>query len=252
MKVKPILSPLPGERVVHVHPPLQLNVDATWQRRLHFYTGRSLSDIALSAEQSGRAGRLAMRGQMVSPGVVQGLELALGTEATNGGTARYYHLAAGLGVAASGEDVVVPVAQHVNVRALPVYAPPSVLAGEPESESNVLGQLRARRLGPSLGALIDAAVPLPPAGIVVLQPVTNEIIGNFDAADPCEIDPRNDAFLDWQQIDGARLVFYAWPTEWLPLPVPDARWRNRLAQAIFAAEHAAHPRNRRWLGRSPT
>src|ERR671934_1436185 len=77
MKVTPISDPLAGERVVGVKPDMEPSVDAKWRRRLNLYTGRALSDTALTTEQVGRAGRLATRGQMVSPGVTSGLVVAL-------------------------------------------------------------------------------------------------------------------------------------------------------------------------------
>src|ERR1700761_1113874 len=77
MSVTPIVRPLSGERMLGVDPRIARFVDSDWHRRLHLFTGRALTDVALIAEQTGRAGRLATRGQMVSPGVVSGLEAAL-------------------------------------------------------------------------------------------------------------------------------------------------------------------------------
>ena len=51
MRVTPIDAPLAGEQVVGASPPLAPSVDAGWQRRLRLYTGRSLSDTALTLEQ---------------------------------------------------------------------------------------------------------------------------------------------------------------------------------------------------------
>src|SRR5262249_15272785 len=33
-----------------------------------------------------------------------------------------------------------------------------------------------------------------------------------------------------------RLLLYAWPDDWLPVPPRDDRWRNRLAWSVFSAE----------------
>src|SRR3954471_8959730 len=77
MSVTPLTHTLSGERMLGVDPKLARFVDADWHRRLRLYTGRALSDAAMIAEQTGRAGRLATRGQMVSPGVVSGLEVVV-------------------------------------------------------------------------------------------------------------------------------------------------------------------------------
>lgn len=241
MKVNAILKPLTGEHVVGVYPTMKPEVEADWRRRLNFYTGRSLSDVALGAEQEGRAGRLATRGEMVSPGVVTGLEV--GVEQEDESDARFfYYIASGMGITASGEDVVVSRPLRVDVKAVSVYAPAAILSGnEAEEEADSLevivpGGLQARRLGPSLNELIEAGVALPPAGILVLQPVVVGRIGKFDPRDPCETDPQNNAFDDWQLVDGCRLIFYAWPTDWLFLPELGEQWRNRIAHTIFEAE----------------
>jgi hypothetical protein len=85
---------------------------------------------------------------------------------------------------------------------------------------------------------------LPRAGVLVLQPVVADIVGRPNPSNGCDLDPQADAFADWQRVDGCRLLWYAWPTEWLPLlepgdltdPVQRDRWRNRLAYTIFSAE----------------
>jgi hypothetical protein len=229
MRVKRILNPAKDERVIAVNPEMRPEVGVDWRRRLHFYTGRSLSDVALTTEQTGRDGRLAMRGQMLSPGVVVGLEAALEQEASG---AHYYHLVGGTGIAASGEDVVLPRGLRVDVRVTLVYLPAGLTG---------LGDHLSLRS--SLGELIADGVDLPRAGVLVLQPVSAAFIGRFDPTDQCEIDPTNDAFDDWQLADACRLVLYIWPTSRLPLPAaaPAATWRNRLAYTIFNAEASHRP-----------
>ncbi len=57
MKIeKTIDNPLDNEHVIDVYPPFQTASQSHWQRRLKFFTGRSLSDVALKTEQSYRAG----------------------------------------------------------------------------------------------------------------------------------------------------------------------------------------------------
>lgn len=291
MKVNPILNPLEGERVIGVDPPLKPNFEADWRRRLNLYTGRSLSDTALTTEQDGRAGRLATRGQMVSPGVVSGLEVEF-ERVAHTPTADdprteifFYVINAGFGIAASGEDVIVPRRLRIDAASTRVYAPTRIfqLAGETQPRegetqpqeadtqpqearkessrpadgpiltavpaidarrvAELAGEARrirrgfeTRTLGPPLGELSPEVVAaLPHAAILVLQPVVAEVVGDMNDTDPCEQDPQNFAFDDWQIVDGARLILYAWPEEWAPLPT-GTRWRNRVAYTIFRIE----------------
>jgi len=229
MKVKRIFNPAKGERVIAVDPEMKLEVGADWRRRLNFYTGRSLSDVALTTEQTGRDGRLALRGQMMSAGVISGLEAALELDQSGN---YFYHLLGGTGVAASGEDVVMVQEMRVNVFSTLVFFPAG-LSGLGGRES----------LKFTLRRLIDEGVNLPRAGVLMLQPVTAELIGRLNPADECEIDPTNDAFDDWQSVDATRLVLYIWPdtpATKIPLPplTPAATWRNRIAHTIFEAEKA--------------
>ncbi|HEU4387705.1 MAG TPA: hypothetical protein VFV34_07910, partial [Blastocatellia bacterium] len=261
MKVNPITRPLPGEHIVGVHPTMRPDVGPVWNRRLNYFTGRTLSDVALAAEQTERGGRPATLGQMVSSGVVSGLEVVsesqvqinpeTGQPVTNPQTGRFardffYRVAPGLGFAASGESVFVAVSTRIPVMSLPVYAPVTLLdeadrildGGQPNGlpQPDNEGILAPRRVGRALRDVIKSNVNLPQVGILVMQPVLVEIIGELNPDDPCEQDPQNFAFEDWQFADGGRLLYYAWPTELLGLPVADLRWRNRLAYAVFDAE----------------
>jgi hypothetical protein len=111
-----------------------------------------------------------------------------------------------------------------------------------------------------LQSLIDSGVAanLPKAGVLVLQPIVAEIVGRKNPTDPCEIEPQNDAFADWQKVDGCRLSGIPWATEWIPLPEPGDlsnpanidRWRNRLAYTIFNAEKDLAPDQVLPLGRN--
>ena len=62
MKIRSIIKPLDGEQIVGVHPVMAPEVKADWRRRLNLFTGRSLSDVAMTTEQKGRAGHLATLG----------------------------------------------------------------------------------------------------------------------------------------------------------------------------------------------
>lgn len=286
MKVSRILNSLAGERVIGVDPAMKPNFEADWRRRLNLYTGRSLSDTALTIEQEGRAGRLATRGQMVSHGVVSRLELethseqVLDRETGTVTTAFFYQVAAGMGIAASGEDVLVTRPLQIDVLNVRIYAPTRIVeaiesrveeggGGRParpglveerggllrlreaierlalgdEIARRSLRAFEARTLGPPLRALIGKEVnnTVPRAGILLLQPVVAEVVGEFDDDDPCEQDPQNFAFEDWGLVDGARLVLYIWPTELSPLPASDAQMRNNLAYIIFDEERSYGP-----------
>src|SRR4051812_41324099 len=110
MQFKPISNPVDGETVVGLFSTADPDVADNWHRRLRLFTGRALSDSALTAEQRGRAGRLALRGQMVSPGVVGGFEVGVEREAVLGRAEEtdpaiyWYHVAPGYGICDSGED----------------------------------------------------------------------------------------------------------------------------------------------------
>ena len=97
MSVTPIKNPFEGERVVGLSPTPAARV-TDWNRRLNLFTGRTLSAAALIAEQEGKAGRLALRGQLTSPGVVLGFEIGLETQ----GDTHFLHVGSGYGVCANG------------------------------------------------------------------------------------------------------------------------------------------------------
>lgn len=123
MTVKPIRDALPDEHVMQVYPELRPFVDETWRRRLNLYTGRSLSAEALQQEQTVRIGHLAHRGQLLSPGVVTGLEVTLGNSLPSHPLESTLHLSAGLGLTAQGEDVVLPTPRVIHLGDLPLYVP---------------------------------------------------------------------------------------------------------------------------------
>jgi hypothetical protein len=256
----PIGSPFPGEHVAGVQPELAPEVADHWNVRLNLYTGRALSHTALQHEQQGRAGRLATRGQMVSPGVVSGLEVSLerGDEVER--PRHYYQIAAGMGLTASGEDVIVRRSLRVNVLDVQVCGPAALFSttggasGGGSSSVSVDGssgavahQVGGWTLGRLLWERARNGVPerdaphLPRVGILVLQPVETEEVDQADTTDPCEEDPQNYAFEDWQRVDGSRLLWYVWPTVWRRLPKADRLRRNQIAYTIFDAELANGP-----------
>ena len=101
MTVTAIDSALPGEHVLAVAPQITYpSVDAGWLRHLRLFTGRALDDVALTGEQDARAGRLAVLGQTLAPGIISGLEASY--EPDGGGM---FHITAGYGLLPTGEDV---------------------------------------------------------------------------------------------------------------------------------------------------
>src|SRR5262249_20080231 len=105
-----------------------------------------------------------------------------------------------------------------------------------------------RRTAASFGSLIGSAVDalLPRVAILVAEPVTAELVGRSDPADPCPQDPRDDPYDDWQRIDGCRLALYLWPSEVVAvagtpgpgfsLPAPGPVLRNEFAWRVFHVE----------------
>ena len=250
MKVFPIKSPLAGEQVVSVDPEIKTFTDKDWRKRLNYFTGRALTHTALRTEQAGRTGRIATLGQMLSPGVIFGLEADKASNQDADGVQRsMIHISPGSGISASGEIVTLNQPLQARIKDIRVYAPVSVLEADDETESlgsttdsNAtvensvdLSGILARKLGPSLQELIDAGQKIPSAAILVLQPVQVEMQIQQEE-DPCELDPADYAYENWQLVDGSRLVLYSWPEEVLPLPVQNITWRNRLANQIFTLE----------------
>jgi hypothetical protein len=243
MNVRPFSRPLAGEHVLGVDPQLLPNVPADRLRRPNLFTGRSLSEVALDTDQVERAARLAFRGQAISAGVIKGLDVTLERQ----DKADLLHIGPGEGIAATGEDVLVPRLLKVSLDTLPVFAP---------ATSGVNGPLPVYQVmtfpdGPQVGKPMTfadvrgsaaARLQLTPALVVLLQPVVAEVDDDDDPNDPAPQDPDAYAYADVQLVDGCRVVLATWPTQWLPLPPANLpQWRNRLAAAIFERERTLGP-----------
>lgn len=250
MKVSPIKSPLAGEQVVSVDPEIKTFTDKDWRKRLNYFTGRSLTHTAFRIEQGGRSGRIATLGQMLSPGVIFGLEADKASNLNADGVQQtMIHISPGSGISASGEIVTLNQPIQARIKDIRVYAPVSLSETGEETEpldtttddgvtvenSSDLSGILARRLGLGIQEMIDAGQEIPSAAILVLQPVQVEMQMQQED-DPCELDPANYAYENWQLVDGARLVLYSWPEEVLTLPEHNMAWRNRLANQIFTLE----------------
>lgn len=228
MKVFPIEDPVSGEQVLSVQPTIERYPDVDWRQRLEYFTGRALTHTALRLEQQGRAGHLATLGQALSPGVVMGLEVVAGqlTERV------VLEISAGMGIAASGEIININRNQQVRLDDIRVYAPASILEADWDSSAGE----GAYKLGDTLAKLRAQGRPLPEAMILVLQPVAVEHFGQEPSTDPCDYDPTDEAFENWQWLDSCRLALYAWDPELGPIPVMGSWRRNRIAHAIFDNE----------------
>ena len=112
--------------------------------------------------------------------------------------------------------------------------------------------------GTSGATLTPSASTAGSAGILLLQPIIVEtngsaidsgsssmlVSGNREAS--CDPDPSEYAFQDLTIVDGCRLAFLPWPTFGNTVALPPgtpatATWRNRIANAIFAAEALLPP-----------
>lgn len=224
-------------------------------RRMNPFPGRALTARALTGEQAHRSWHIAHLNRTLSAGIVQGLGLAFADEvlaapgtaldpppaALDLESARPLALESGLAVGLSGEDIEAPTQGLLDALDLPVAAPQWLLDGVAPPTLLGIDELLPRNVGASLRELLTLGRPVPRAGIVVAEPVEYDSLldpGGAAAASQCERDLEAEAFDDEVRQESTRLVFYAWPEEWLPLPAADGQWRNRLAHEIFRREAA--------------
>lgn len=217
---KTIAHPALGERALAVHPTITPGGDAAdfaaqgWGRRTRYVAGRSVTDRAFQTDQRHTGGHMATAGQRLAPGVIVGLEV----EVEGPREDPVLHIAPGMGVCASGEDVRVAHALQLAAESLWVVA---AAPGDPP-----------RRLSELLGDGLAQARAL----VVQLRPVEVERTGVDDPDDPCEIDPEAIAFTDEQLVDGCRVRLHALE---IPPGATPATFRNDIAYAIFELEAAA-------------
>jgi hypothetical protein len=246
VSIDTIKLPLPGERVLALAPETLSEAQDWLLRRPNLFPGRGLTAATLEGRQSWASHHVSLRGQAFTAGVVRGLEAALseGTSSRIDGTR--LTLQQGVGLCVSGEDVRVPRGANLSIGDLEVVADPSVFAGT-GSAGGGGGGLTSKVVGGRLADLIaEQPDALPRVGILVLQPVTADRVGEFDATDPCTLDGCGEsvqgAFEDWRIGDGVRVLWYAWPEEWRALPpmplIQTSLWRNLIAWEVFEAERA--------------
>lgn len=261
-----IRRPLADEHVIGVDPPMRPELPGVWRRRINPFAGRALSDRALTAEQESRSGLQRLQGLALAPGTVEGLEILVDSASVGRGPGEaFFTLAPGHGIARSGEDVSVGGARRMPFGDLPVILRvdhADALAGEgapvpetasladaegddaPSGMAERLRPVLPRRLGATLAEIVGnkESAGLPHLGVIVAQPVTATILGR--SSDECPPDPRDDAYVDLQRIDGCRLALYLWPSEAVAiaggpdysLPAPGPALRNRIAYRVFDNE----------------
>lgn len=268
----PIRGSLEDEHVIGVDPKLKPDLPGVWRRRIHAFTGRAISDKALTAEQDMRSGLQRLQGLALTAGIVNGLDAVAGRLSIGAAPGQaFIDLSPGLALARSGEDVTVGSARQITLAALPLVlpvadadalsgtvTPPAPPAAAPAAAvvadrfselapmATRLAPALPRRVALPLGEAItkSAAADLPRAAILLAQPIKATVLGR--QGDDCPPDPRDDPFADLQRIDGCRLLLYAWPGEMVAReagpdyaePAPGPAWRSQLAWRVFDAEAA--------------
>ncbi|QDE91288.1 hypothetical protein BHS06_21180 [Myxococcus xanthus] len=220
MITKPIADPLANEHVLRVEPRMApFGVDAEWRRRAHFFTGRAVSADALALEQEHRAGRLALLGQHLTPGIVAGLEVHL----ERVGPQTFIHVRPGNGIAVTGEDVIVRRQLRAPLGAIPLFP------GHRDPSTFSLEAL-ANEEPPA------DPLPFPRAAVLVLVPTTSVLTPPASQTDACEVDPESYSFEDAVRTEGAALVLWGWPEGWDMPQDYSLRWRSRLVYSLFERE----------------
>ena len=253
MKVFPIDTPLPGEHVVGVHPVMRPDTGIDWRSRLNFWTGRALTAEALDQEQEHRAALLAWRGRLATAGVVAGLDIALEArpeetlKAKAGTLSGYYaHVLPGHGIAATGEDVVIPRPIRLDLDKVPVIyartAKNAYLVPPPGERSRRRPWFNELALGGETvrwHLLEDHYAPW--AAVLVLKPVELQHLAGRENDTPCTIDESHEAFDDPRRVDASQFLLVMVPPVLQARPLlkgkrADPAWRNRVATLISDLE----------------
>jgi len=228
MPVTQIKDALAGESLIGIEPSLLQQVNAGWLQRLALFTGRTLSDTALTAEQNYRAGRLNALGQSVTQGTVQGLDLSVDLSVAD----PTLLVTPGYGICADGQDVTLLRTMKTTLSGV------AVIDGQAGGYVADFSQFTTPKQ-PWAGVLLLRAIVGEVAGSVIDTGESNMVVsGNLQAS--CDQDPAEYAFGDSQIVDGAQLILVTWPTApaslAMPPALPAANWRNRLVYTIFNAE----------------
>ncbi|WP_157270218.1 hypothetical protein [Azohydromonas aeria] len=208
------------------------------RKRLNFFPQRSLTHTALTEEQRSRIDAVMRLAQAVSPGVVSGLELSIeGSRLV---------VLPGHAVAPDGADLELAYPLHIAFDAISVISPRvdaalDALHGADPAWARAAGLRRQASLAQVLSELSGAAV-LPHAMVLVAVPRTIALDRSAAADSPCPnaTDGGATSRAAWE--DGFQLAWVPWPEDRALPPWSsdgssvDARFRNRLAYAVFNAE----------------
>ena len=140
MEVIQTINPsLQDEHVIAIDPPMKPDQPGVWRRRINAFTGRAVSEKALTAEQDMRAGQQRLHGLSMTAGVVDGLAVMpeIGAIGAAPDKARL-QLFAGIGIARSGEDVSIGTTRQFAIGDIPVVIPVDIanaLAAKPSNEA---------------------------------------------------------------------------------------------------------------------
>jgi hypothetical protein len=115
MTSRRISDPLAGERLQQVVPEPG-GADQALFQRLRLFSGRALSDVALTTEQDHRRKRLRQLALLRSPGVVRGLEVGEEQAATS---QQWLQISPGYGLTALGAEVGLPRPLRLPFASLP-------------------------------------------------------------------------------------------------------------------------------------
>ncbi len=152
-------------------------------QRLNYQTGRTLTESAMEREQLWIEQRMGIAGRCLSPGIVEGLQIALADQDATPGT---FEIGRGRGITVAGQDVTVLKSARIDVNGV-------------------------RELG------VTGASEAPPRGLValLLEPASIEVERLPDSGalrmhafeDPCPPDRDALPYLDYVHQDAARFVF---------------------------------------------
>ncbi len=227
MKISGIPDAFAGEKLAAVFPPLAPYIaDPARPARLNYFPGRNLTAEALQREQAIRVQMMQLRGQAVSPGVVDGLEVALlGNSALQ--------ISAGRALAADGTDIVVDHTVTVQFGDLKLYEPPED-APDPTFDPNVpaISEFLSQIEAPAAAEFITVLVLQPGYILDAIEPQSEaEDDGEFH---PYIVDRENQPFEKQETTDSVRALL----CHWRKAPAISATWRSATAWAIFDAERA--------------
>ena len=224
MKLFPLADPLAGEKLADVVPaPAPFVDDAARIARLNLFPGRHLTAEAMQREQAVRVWPVVCRGQAVTPGIIEGLEVAWQPSLT----APALQLSAGRALAASGTDVVLARTATVRLDDLRFFDPAT------QTVSAFLGQSE----GPEPANFVAILVLQPGYVRDTDIPLVAQIADAGTDFSPCDRVPDDETFYRTTTTDAQRALLCRWPDA----PAEGPLWRNQLAWAVFAAERAGVP-----------